>query len=289
MPVYNAGLVLEGGGFKGIFTAGVLDFLIDKDIKFTSIYGVSAGACALCSYVSGQRHRVYDTFVDYADMKKFCSPQSLLLTGDLINADMSYHLIPDYLNPYDYVTAAKYPGKAYAVCTDIETGMPAYFQLDNIHENMPMIQASASMPLVSRNVRIGKHLYLDGGMSDAIPFLKSFQDGNVKSLVITTKKKDFRRKKAGMAMRTLFKMKYAGYPKLVERFENWDLEYNRSLDQMQEMEKKGQLMVIHPTNLYGVGRVEKDRERLDALYEEGYHTAEKMYCEMEGFFESLQV
>ena len=89
MPVYNAGLVLEGGGFKGIFTAGVLDFLIDKDIKFTSIYGVSAGACALCSYVSGQRHRVYDTFVDYAHMKKFCSPQSLLLTGDLINADMS--------------------------------------------------------------------------------------------------------------------------------------------------------------------------------------------------------
>ena len=161
----KTGLVLEGGGFKGIFTAGVLDFLIDKDIKFTSIYGVSAGACALCSYVSGQRHRVYDTFVDYADMKKFCSPQSLLLTGDLINADMSYHLIPDYLNPYDYVTAAKYPGKAYAVCTDIETGMPAYFQLDNIHENMPMIQASASMPLVSRNVRIGDHLYLDGGMS----------------------------------------------------------------------------------------------------------------------------
>ena len=92
-----------------------------------------------------------------------------------------------------------------------------------------------------------------------------------------------------MAMRSLFKMKYARYPKLVDRFENWDLEYNRSLDQMQEMEKKGQLMVIHPTNLYGVGRVEKDRERLDALYEEGYHTAGKMYCEMEGFFESLQV
>ena len=288
MPVYNAGLVLEGGGFKGMFTAGVLDFLMDKDIKFTSIYGVSAGACALCSYVSGQRHRVYDTFVDYADMKKFCSPQSLLFTGDLINADMSYHLIPDYLNPYDHTAAAKYPGKAYAVCTDIETGMPAYFQLDNIKESMPVIQASASMPLVSRNVRIGDHLYLDGGMSDAIPFQKSFQDGNLKSLVIATKKKSFRRKKAGMAMRALFKMKYAGYPKLVEHFENWDTEYNYSLDQMQEMERKGQLMVVRPTNLYGVGRVEKDRDRLNALYEEGYQIAEKLYPQMQNFFRTLQ-
>ena len=283
MPRFHAGLVLEGGGYKGMFTAGVLDFFLEKNMEFTSAYGVSAGACALCSYISKQPHRAFETFVDYAGMKQFCSSRSFLLTGDLFNADMSYDLIPNYLNPYDYDKAMQYPGKAYAVCTDIESGKPEYFLLKDLHETMSAIRASASMPLVSQNVRIGDRLYLDGGMSDAIPIRKSVQDGNQKSIVVLTKKKDYRRKAASPMVMAMVRTRYRRYPQLIERFENWPGEYNQTLRLLDEMEKKGEILILRPSNLYGIGRVDKDRERLQALYEEGWKTAADHYEQIMSF------
>ena len=126
--MYQAGLVLEGGGMKGVYTAGVLDFFTEKGIDFSHIYGVSAGACHMCSYLSRQKGRALSVSVDYLDTRRYCSLESLLTSGDLFNVDFCYHLIPEYLYPYDYETFEKYPGKAYSVVTNIETGQPEYLR-----------------------------------------------------------------------------------------------------------------------------------------------------------------
>ena len=130
--MYQAGLVLEGGGMKGIYTAGVLDFFMEKEIAFSDNYGVSAGACHLCNFMSGQRGRSLRIGVNYLDMKQYCGKWSLFTTGDLFGVDMNYNLIPNYLDPYDFDAAEKFEGRAFAVATDIETGEPAYLPLKDL-------------------------------------------------------------------------------------------------------------------------------------------------------------
>ncbi len=212
--MYQAGLVLEGGGMKGVYTAGVLDFFLDKGLEFSSVYGVSAGACHMTSYLSKQRGRALDISIDYLKSRKYCSVESLLTTGDLFNVQTAYHLVPDYLNPFDYEAFKKYEGRAYAVATDIEAGTPVYFRIRDVKKDMDAIRASASLPLVSRNVRIGNHLYLDGGISDAIPIRKSILDGNSKNVVVLTKEEGFVRQPTTQL--PLLKIRYFRYPKVAE-------------------------------------------------------------------------
>ena len=150
--MYQAGLVLEGGGMKGLYTAGLLDFFLDKDIMFSSVYGVSAGACSMCSYLSKQRGRTRAVNIDYLDNKNYCSVRSLVTSGDLFNATMLYHLIPDYLHPYDHEAFAAYKVKAYSVATNITTGRSEYFRIRDMKADIDKIRASASIPLVSRKV-----------------------------------------------------------------------------------------------------------------------------------------
>jgi len=142
--MYQAGLVLEGGGMKGVYTAGVLDFFTEKGIDFSHIYGVSAGACHMCSYLSRQKGRALSVSVDYLDTRRYCSLESLLTSGDLFNVDFCYHLIPDYLYPYDYDTFEKYPGKAYSVVTNIETGQPEYLRVRDIRKDIDKIRIPAA-------------------------------------------------------------------------------------------------------------------------------------------------
>ncbi len=276
--MYQAGLVLEGGGMKGMYTAGVLEFFLDKDIEFSSCYGVSAGACHLCSFLSKQKKRAYRVAVNYLDNKKYCGAFSLLTTGDLFGVDMCYDLIPNYLDPYDFETFEKYEGKAYAVVTNIRTGEAEYIQLKDMHEDIQAVRASSSMPLVSRKVKIGDEYYLDGGIADSIPIARSIADGNEKNVVIMTKETGFIRKpESNLA---ILKARYAKYPKVYERMKERDKQYNRTLDYLDEMEKEGKVFIIRPKRKSEVGRVEKDRSKLDALYEEGYRDAEECYVEL---------
>lgn len=277
--MYQAGLVLEGGGMKGVYTAGVLDFFLDKEIEFSSCYGVSAGACCLCSYLSKQRGRGYHVNVDYLDQKAYCSVESLLKTGDLFGADMCYSLIPDYLDPYDYDTFNKYQGKAYAVVTNIKTGEAEYIQLKDMHQDTIAVRASSSLPLVSRNVRIGDKLYLDGGISDSIPIRRSMKDGNRKNVIIMTKEEGYIRQPAGAEL-ALVKARYLRYPKVYECMRERHLTYNNTLQYIEEMQSQGKVFVIRPKQKSNVGRIEKDKAKLDALYEEGYRDAENCYLEL---------
>lgn len=278
--MYQAGLVLEGGAMKGIYTASVLDFFLDKEIDFSSCYGVSAGSCNMCSYLSKQKKRGYRVNVNYLGNKRYCSVYSLLTTGDLFGTDMCYDLIPNYLDPYDFETFDRYEGKAYAVVTNIRTGKPEYLQLKDMHEDIIAVRASSSMPLVSRNVKIGKEWYLDGGVSDSIPIRKSIEDGNRKNVVILTKETGFRREPASAAMLAMIKARYARYPKVYELMKMRDKVYNATLDFLKEQEKSGTAFVIRPKQKSGVSRVEKDEKKLKALYEEGYRDAEDCYMEL---------
>ncbi len=277
--MYEAGLILEGGGMKGIYTAGVLDFFMDKEIMFSDCYGVSAGACHLCNYMSGQRGRSYRISVNYLDMKQYCGVWSMLRTGDFFGVDMSYDLIPNYLDPYDYDSAAAYEGRAFAVVTNIRTGEPEYLPLKDLRKDIIAVRASSSLPLVSRNVKIGEELYLDGGISDPIPVRQSLQSGNKKNVIIMTKEVGFVRQPIGAEL-ALVGARYLCFPKVYELMRERHLSYNATVQYIEEKQKAGELFVIRPKHKSEVGRIEKDKEKMTALYEEGYRDAAACYLEL---------
>ncbi|MDE5823615.1 MAG: patatin family protein [Lachnospiraceae bacterium] len=281
----DCGLVLEGGGMKGMYTAGVLEYFMEKELYFKNCYGVSAGACHLCSYISKQKKRAYRVALDYLNDKNYCSVYSLMTTGDMFNADMCYNKIPNKLDPYDYKAAAKYEGNAYAVVTNIRTGKAEYMPMREMYKDTIAVRASASLPLISRNVKIGNEYYLDGGIADAVPIRKAIADGNVKNVVILTKEVGYIRKQTSPAMRNLIKLKYTKYPKIYELVSDRYARYNETLRFLDEEEKAGRAFVIRPQRPNDIGRVEKDRKKLEVLYELGYRDAKKRYDELMEFLQ----
>lgn len=283
--MYHAGLVLEGGGMKGIYTAGVLDLFLEKGLEFSNVYGVSAGACHMCSFLAKQRGRARDVSIDYLDSKRYCSVESLIFTGDLFNVDMCYHTIPDYLYPFDHETFQKYEGRAYCVVTNLITGQPEYMRFRDMSRDIDKLRASASLPLVARTVMIDGQPYLDGGISDAIPIRRSVTDGNRKSVIIMTKEVGFRRKPVDGAQLALIKARYLKYPKVGELMAHRHEMYNECLDYIDRLQKKGQIFVIRPKKASGVGRIERDKRKVQALYREGYRDARDCYDDLVRFLE----
>lgn len=283
ITMYDCGLILEGGGMRGIFTAGVLDFFLDKDLMFSDVYGVSAGSCHACSYLSRQRHRSFAVSVDYLDDKRYCSLDSLRKTGDLFGADMLYRLIPDELYPFDYDTFNQFQGNFYAVLTDIESGRAVYQPIKDLHRDIIYVRASSSLPLVSRIVEIDGHKYLDGGLADSIPVIHSVRTGQKKNVVILTQPVEYR--KTPNKMLGLIRKKYKDYPALVHAAAVRHHKYNKTLDYILSEEKAGRLFVIRPEGPVNIGRVEKNREKLQALYMRGYNTASRHYDELMTFLD----
>ena len=269
--IYRAGLVLEGGAMKGVYTAGVLDFFLDAGIDFEKCYGVSAGACCMCSYLSKQRGRALATMTDYLNDKDYWGLSSFLRTGDLFNVQMCYHDIPEKLNLFDYEAFDKNPSRGYAVVTNIETGFAEYIPLQEMYRDIEAVRASASMPFVSRNVDIGGKMYLDGGLADSIPILHAVTDGCRKNVVVMTKEEGYWRspiRHAGAA-----RLKYAKYPKVYELIKNRHNTYNETLRYIYEQVEEGTVFLIQPRYKSDVSRTEKDASKLRALYEEGYEEA----------------
>lgn len=279
--MYNKGLILEGGGMRGLYTAGILDFFIEKNIKFAANYGVSAGACHLCSYMSGQKGRAYRVSVDYLDDDNYCSAKSFLTTGDLFNVEMCYDTIPNKLDIFDNDAFMKHPGKGVAVVTDIETGHPKYVELKDLRRDILAVRASASLPLVSKNVEINGKYYLDGGMADSIPIKKSERDGFEKNVVILTRPEGYRKKPSSQL--GLIKAKYKNYPGLVHDMEVRHIRYNKTLEYVEAQEKIGNAFVFRPENLVKIDRIEKDRKKLRTLYIMGYYDAAVRYKELMDF------
>lgn len=207
-----------------------------------------------------------------------------MVTGDLFNADICYHLIPEYLYPYDFEAFGRYRGKAYSVATDIVTGRPEYFRIRDMKADIDMIRASASLPLVSRNVKIGKGLYLDGGISDSIPLQQSVINGNQKNVVVMTKEVGFVRRPSRQM--GLIKVRYARFPKVYQLMAQRHTSYNEQLEYINLQQQEGRAFVIRPKTASNVGRVEKDPEKLRALYQQGYDDASECYEELVKFLEA---
>lgn len=280
--MYEAGLILEGGGMRGMYTVGILDFFMEKGITFSSCYGVSAGACHMVSYMAGQKGRAYRVSTNYLDDKRYCSFNSFLKTGDLFGVDMCYNKIPNELEIFDYDAFAKYPGKGYAVATEVVTGKPEYFELKEMHKDIIAVRASASLPLVSKLVEIDGKNYLDGGMSDSIPIRKSVKDGNKKNIIILTRPYGYRKKPANT---TLIKAKYKKCPGLVNDMAKRHIRYNRTLDYISKLEMDGGAFVFRPEPLVKIDRIEKNVNKLKVLYLQGYHDASINYELMKAYLE----
>ena len=271
----EAGLVVEGGGMRGVYTAGVLDYFMEKNLYFHDCYGVSAGACHISSYVSKQIGRSIKVTLDYINDKRYCSINSLIKTGDMFGVEMLYDIIPNKLELYDYETFNKFKGNFYSVVTNCKTGKAEYMKIKDMKKDIIAVRASSSLPLLSRIVEINGEEYLDGGITDSIPIKKSIEDNHRKNVVILTRDKTYRKKKSSFL--PIFKLKYRKYPNLVNAIENRYKMYNNTLDFIEEKVKTGEVFVIQPKEPVNISRVEKDKTKLKELYDKGYNDAKKCY------------
>lgn len=275
------GLVLEGGGMRGVYTAGVLDFFLDHDLEFSSCYGVSAGSVNACSYLSKQRGRAFSVDVDYLEDKRYASFNNLLKTGNFFGTEMCYETIPNKLNPFDYDTFKEYKGDFYAVITDCECGHPEYIKITDLAKQIDYIRASCSLPLMAEIVEINGKKYLDGGITDSIPIRKSVKDGNMKNVVILTRDVSYR--KAPTELLSVIRVKYKKYPNMIKAIENRYKMYNMTLDYIKNQEEKGNVFVIRPSKPVTIGRLEKNKKKLTSLYKAGYRDAKAKYEDLKNF------
>jgi len=282
----GTGLILEGGGMRGIFAAGVLDYLLDDGLFFENVIGVSAGACHGCSFVSGQRGRAYAVNVDYLGRRDYCSFYNLRKTGDLFGTEFLYHTIPEKLYPIDNETFRRSGVKFQAVVTNCRTGRAEYPVITDMFRDVEWIRASASLPFLANMVSIGESLYMDGGIADSIPIAQSIKQGNEKNLVVLTRPRDYRKKPGGSVSAAMLKLKYRTYPQMTEACRNRWKTYNASLELVASEEKEGRAFVIAPMGDLDIGRTEKDPVKLKKAYQEGYYVAEGLGEKLKGFMEA---
>ena len=268
----SVSLILEGGGMRGAFTAGVLDCWLQKGILIKTVYGVSAGACQACSYLSGQKGRGIRVWINHLNDKRFRSWQSLLRTGDLFNADFNYRQIPFEIDPIDEEAYLRNGCEFHAVVTDLATGQAEYPLVRSFRQDMRLIQATASLPLISRPVEINGKLYLDGGVADSIPLARSLADGHQKHVIVLTQAEGYQ-KRPNRAM-PLIKLRYRAYPRFVQAVADRHILYNQTLRLIAREQAAGRAFVIRPAVPPDIGRIEKDPEKMRALYRAGYETAE---------------
>ena len=269
------GLILEGGGMRGIYTAGVLDFFIDKNIEVDLVVGVSAGGCHAASYLSKQYKRAYHTNIDYLDNKEYISFRNLIKTGSIFGMDLMFNKIPNELYLYDHDAFSKSKSKFTVVATNCETGKAEYITLTDMKKDIMYLQASCSIPMFANIVEIDGYKLVDGGVADSIPIEYAIKEGCKKNIVILTRDKTYRKNKVKFS--SLIRRKYKKYPNLVKSIENRHLNYNKSLDLVKELEDKGDALVIRPKSPVKVSQIEKDVDKLTKLYNEGYNDAKESY------------
>ena len=280
------GLVLEGGGIRGIFSAGVMDVLMEEGIVFDGAIGVSAGAAFGCNYKSKQPRRAVRYNLKYAKDPRYSSVRSLLKTGDLFNAQFCYHDIPEKLYPFDWKTFRENPMKFYLVCTDVETGKPVYHLCDNDSEwqMLEWFRASGSMPLVSRVVEIGDQKLLDGGITDSIPLRFMESKGYERNVVILTRPADYVKEPASL-MRVMNRVLHQ-YPETLKAIENRHNVYNETVAYIRQREAGKYAFVIRPEADLDVGRVEHDRFKIREAYKAGRKAARKRLNALRRFLEA---
>ena len=273
----HTGLVLEGGGMRGVFTAGVLDYLLDAKIYFPYVIGVSAGACNGLSYVSRQRGRAKKCNIDLLDKYHYIGYHYLLTKRNIMDFDLIFEDVPMHILPYDYKTYFDSSVRFVMVTSNCETGEANYFEEKNDPVRLLNIcRASCSLPFVCPISYVDGMPMLDGGICDAIPIRKAIADGFERNVVVLTRNKGYRKE---MKEKSLPWFLYRKYPALRESLRVKNERYNETLDFLEQLEREGKVTIIRPEKQLEVDRMERDVSKLEDLYNQGYECAKKSMLE----------
>ncbi len=260
------GLVLEGGGMRGMFTAGVLDVLMDENIWVDGIVSVSAGALFGANYPSRQRGRVIRYNLKYINDKRYIGLRSLLTTGNIINKEFAFYEVPVTLDPFDNAAFKASAIDFYVTLTNVETGLAEYLKVSDVFAQMELLRATSAMPFVSKMIEFNGNKYLDGGIADSIPLTYCQSLGYDKIIVILTRPFDYRKTAANRYLINAF---YRKYPNLVDTLSRRHLDYNRRVEEIIRLHQQNRIFVIRPSMSLPIGRIEKDLNKIQAMYELG--------------------
>lgn len=272
------GLVLEGGGMRGVFTCGVLDYLMDHGIHFPYIVGVSAGACNGLSYMSGQRGRAKYSNIDLLEKYQYIGLKYLWSQHSILDQDLLFNHFPEEILPYDYDAYRNNPACFEMVTTNCLTGHPCYLQEKEDKQRIIAIaKASSSLPYVCPITYVDGIPMLDGGIVDSIPVLRAMQQGYSRNIVVLTRNKGFRKSEKDIRVPNFI---YKRYPRLRVVLSRRCRVYNQQLELVEQLEESGKILVIRPEKPMQVTRMEKDTTRLYDLYNEGYSCAGNLFAQL---------
>ena len=276
------GLVLEGGGLRALFTAGILDVMMENDLTFDALIGVSAGATFGCNYKSRQPGRALRYNLRFIGDPRYMGLRTLLKEGNLVSAEFSYHIMPTEIDVFDTATFAANPMAFYVVCTDVFTGKQVYKEIKEADYNgMEWLRATASLPIVSKPVEIDGYTLLDGGISDSIP-LKHFQEmGYGHNIVILTQPIGFTKKRTKLM--PAFRIFTSRYPAIVKGMSERHLMYNKQLEYVKQHASAGHTLLITPPCPLPIGRTEQNERKMKAIYQMGRDIAIERLQEIKDF------
>lgn len=278
--MYSSGLILEGGGMRGVYTAGVLEYFMENDLYFPYVIGVSAGACQGSSYVARQPGRNRQVTIDYVSHQDYISYRNLLVKKELFGMDFIFDKLPNELVPFDFDTFNSAAETFLVGTTDCKTGEPVYFNKNDVPDDfLKIIRASSTLPFMAPAIEFQGRTLMDGGIADPIPIRKSQTDGVLKNVIILTKPKGYRKKKSSFSW--LPRYVYKEYHGLNNALETRYKSYNETLDYIEELEAKQEVFVIRPTQNLKVGRVERNSVKLTQMYDLGYEDAKQSFHQMD--------
>jgi len=279
----KVGMVLEGGGLRGLYTAGVLDTLMNNNIKIDGIVGTSAGALFGVNYYSNQKGRVLRYNKKYCNDKRYMSIPSFLLTGNYINKNFAFYKMSNELDKFDNDEYIKEERNFYAVLTDIETGKPEYIKITNPIEQMEYLRATSAIPVISKIVKIDNKKYLDGGVSDSIALSKLESLDYKKIIVVETQPKDYRKTPFSKTKERFIKLRYFRYPKLVDAIINRYKNYNKVKEEIIEKENNKEIFVIRPSRSLGIDMKCKNETKYQEIYDLGVKDTKKVLNDLKKY------
>ena len=283
----KTGLIMEGGAMRGMFTAGVLDVLMENGLVTDGAIGVSAGAVFGCNYKSHQIGRVIRYNTEYCNDKRYASFKNLVKTGNLYSEQFCYHEVPEKLDPFNEAAFAASPMDFFVVCTDVKTGEPIYHKCrKGDAEDVRWMEASASMPLAAKIVKIGHYSLLDGGVADSIPVRFFESIGYKRNLIILTQPKGYVKKKNKFL--PAIRAKYFRYPAFVEAVADRHERYNETLSYISMLEQAGKDYVIRPPIPLEIGAMERDPAQLRRVYETGRAVAQIQVEKIRDFLNAVK-
>ncbi len=258
-----------------------------KNLKFPYVIGVSMGACNAASYISWQPERNRIVNIQYVNDARYLSYLRLLIQGELFGMKFIFDTIPKSLVPFDFKSFFESEQKCFTTVTDCMTGEAIYYEKSGLGADyMKILQASSSLPYIAKPVHYKGRILMDGGLSDAIPIRKSINDGNVKNVLVLTRPKGYRKKRAHFL--ALARLRYPGWNGLYQSLKNRHVQYNETMDYIDQLEEQGQVFVIRPRLPLNAGRIERNKERLYATYDQGYKDASAAFTKLASYLTSNQ-